>query len=161
MSGPAGRASSADRRRELIQNGHTSLWRNGLRTVAGWRAGRCPADHGLDFELAAVREMALFRLEELRKSTFAGAGARTSHCASINGETVHSAPPEYAILRKFQFFREGGSPKQLRDISHMRHSLGPEWDRSEWMPLIKRYGLHQERARAAASRTQENRSRRR
>ena len=29
---------------------------------------------------------------------------------------VWFAPPEYVILRKLQFFKEGGSPKHLRDI---------------------------------------------
>ena len=32
---------------------------------------------------------------------------------------VRVAPPEYVIVRKLEFFREGGSPKHLRDIRSM------------------------------------------
>ncbi len=39
------------------------------------------------------------------------------------------APPEYVIVRKLQFFREGGSQKHLRDISRMLTALGEEWGR--------------------------------
>jgi hypothetical protein len=78
-------------------------------------------------------------------------GLARTHRANVDGETVHFAPPEYVIVRKLQFFREGGSPKHLRDIAHMLHSLGPEWDRAELMALIERYGLHQEWTKAAAS----------
>jgi hypothetical protein len=34
----------------------------------------------------------------------------------ISGSGAWIAPPEYVILRKLQFFREGGSDKHLRDI---------------------------------------------
>lgn len=37
----------------------------------------------------------------------------------IAGETVLVAPPEYVILGKLKFFREGGSEKHLRDIQSM------------------------------------------
>ena len=32
---------------------------------------------------------------------------------------VRVAPPEYVIVRKLEFYREGGSPKHLRDIRSM------------------------------------------
>lgn len=32
---------------------------------------------------------------------------------------VWVAPPEYVILRKLEYFQEGGSPKHLRDIDTM------------------------------------------
>jgi hypothetical protein len=38
---------------------------------------------------------------------------------------VRVAPPEYVIVRKLEFYREGGSPKHLRDIRSML-SLSPE-----------------------------------
>jgi hypothetical protein len=38
---------------------------------------------------------------------------------------VRVAPPEYVIVRKLEFYREGGSPKHLRDIRAML-SLSPE-----------------------------------
>src|SRR5262245_27646747 len=34
----------------------------------------------------------------------------------VDGEPVGVAPPEYVIVRKREFFREGGSEKHLRDI---------------------------------------------
>jgi hypothetical protein len=34
----------------------------------------------------------------------------------VDGEAVWLAPPEYVIVRKLEFFREGGSEKHLRDI---------------------------------------------
>lgn len=35
----------------------------------------------------------------------------------IEGSRVSFAPPEYVIIRKLEFFREGGSEKHLRDIA--------------------------------------------
>ncbi len=37
----------------------------------------------------------------------------------FEGEELSFAPPEYVILGKLQFFREGGSEKHLRDIASM------------------------------------------
>jgi hypothetical protein len=74
-------------------------------------------------------------------------------------EAVHAgvqawfAPPEYVILRKLEFFRDGGSQKHLRDIAWMLHvsrdridlplleakvrELGvePEWEKAKAAPL--------------------------
>ena len=47
------------------------------------------------------------------------------------------APPEYVMVRKLQFFREGGSQKHLRDISRMLASLGEDWSRDDLLPLIR------------------------
>lgn len=37
----------------------------------------------------------------------------------ILGDSAWIAPPEYVILRKLQFYREGGSDKHLRDIRYI------------------------------------------
>jgi hypothetical protein len=37
----------------------------------------------------------------------------------IGGEVVQVAPPEYVIVRKLEYYREGGSEKHLRDIQGM------------------------------------------
>ena len=37
----------------------------------------------------------------------------------IDGLAVAFTPPEYLIIRKLEFFREGGSQKHLRDIASM------------------------------------------
>lgn len=51
------------------------------------------------------------------------------------------APPEYVIVRKLEYFREGGSPKHLRDIaSILRVSLG-DVDLVQIGTLSERLGL--------------------
>jgi len=42
----------------------------------------------------------------------------------VDGEPVHVAPLEYVIVRKLEFFREGGSEKHLRDIEAMLRVSG-------------------------------------
>ena len=37
----------------------------------------------------------------------------------VEGEPLIVAPPEYVIVRKLEYFREGGSEKHLRDIRSM------------------------------------------
>jgi len=44
---------------------------------------------------------------------------------SIGGMEIHVAPPEYVIVRKLEFYREGGSPKHLRDVRAML-AVSPE-----------------------------------
>ena len=64
----------------------------------------------------------------------------------IEGKILWVAPPEYVIIRKLQYFREGGSEKHLRDIAGMveisreqidfnelenkinENSMGKEWE---------------------------------
>ncbi len=59
----------------------------------------------------------------------------------ISGEQVWLAPPEYVILRKLQFYREGGSDKHLQDISGILEML-PEELNLEWLgQKIADYGL--------------------
>lgn len=37
----------------------------------------------------------------------------------VEGQVLVVAPPEYVILRKLEYFREGGSEKHLRDVRSM------------------------------------------
>ena len=53
----------------------------------------------------------------------------------IAGEPVFLAPPEYVILRKLEYFREGGSEKHLRDI---RGILDVSGDALDWPDLRRR-----------------------
>ncbi|MDB6139936.1 MAG: hypothetical protein JWO94_3008 [Verrucomicrobiaceae bacterium] len=64
-------------------------------------------------------------------------GLSHSQVTNLDDDKVIFAPPEYVILRKLQFYREGGSPKHLRDISRMISSLGNEWDRQPLLSLIQ------------------------
>ena len=52
------------------------------------------------------------------------------------------APPEYVIVRKLEYFREGGSEKHLRDVRAMRDALGEAGlDRAELDRWIARLAL--------------------
>ena len=59
-----------------------------------------------DIYLAAHDRLHAWALEHRRRIELAGSGAWI-------------APPEYVILRKLEFLREGGSDKHLRDIRYI------------------------------------------
>ena len=59
---------------------------------------------------------------------------------SIGGCAIALAPPEYVILRKLEYFREGGSEKHLRDIRAIEAVSGDELDRvslGEWIARLE------------------------
>jgi hypothetical protein len=64
--------------------------------------------------------------------------------AQLEEDRLALAPPEYVIVRKLQFFREGGSQKHLRDISRMLAALGEEWSRETLISFIRHYQLDRE-----------------
>jgi hypothetical protein len=64
--------------------------------------------------------------------------------APFEGELLPVAPPEYVIVKKLEYFQEGGSQKHLRDIHRMLATLGPGWGRSELEDLIRQRGLLEE-----------------
>ncbi len=57
------------------------------------------------------------------------------------GDSLAFAPPEYVIVRKLQFYREGHSEKHLRDISRMLTGLGESWERATLERLIREQHL--------------------
>jgi len=59
----------------------------------------------------------------------------------FEGETVMVAPPEYVIVRKLEYYREGGSEKHLRDIRSMLAVSGEQLDRSTLNEWIQRRRL--------------------
>jgi hypothetical protein len=63
---------------------------------------------------------------------------------SIGKTTVRLAPPEYVIVRKLEYFREGGSEKHLRDIRAMLNVSGEQLNRSELNQWIQRQGVSAE-----------------
>jgi hypothetical protein len=69
-----------------------------------------------------------------------------AHCrtADLEGDAVVFAPPEYVIIRKLQFYREGRSQKHLRDIGGMLRGLGETWDQSMLRGMIRDHGLDPE-----------------
>ncbi len=63
---------------------------------------------------------------------------------SFEGEPVRVAPPEYVILRKLEYYREGGSEKHLRDIRSIVAGIGGQLDRGLIQKWIHRRGLEAE-----------------
>ena len=50
----------------------------------------------------------------------------------LSGVSVWIAPPEYVILRKLEYFREGGSSKHLNDIKQML-AISPDIIDQKWL----------------------------
>jgi hypothetical protein len=57
------------------------------------------------------------------------------------GEPVMLAPPEYVIVRKLEYFREGGSDKHLRDIRGMLDVSGEMIAGAELESMIRERNL--------------------
>lgn len=63
---------------------------------------------------------------------------------SVEEDEVRLAPPEYIIVWKLEFFKEGGSEKHLRDIESMLRGQGDRIDIAELGRLIAERGLQTE-----------------
>jgi hypothetical protein len=59
----------------------------------------------------------------------------------FRGEQVTVAPPEYVIVRKLEYFREGASEKHLRDIRSMLSVSSGLVDRRALNDWIARLGV--------------------
>jgi hypothetical protein len=59
-----------------------------------------------------------------------------AHTLDVSGEPLVVAPPEYVIVRKLEFYREGGSEKHLRDIRSMLETSPDAIDRVELERMI-------------------------
>lgn len=59
----------------------------------------------------------------------------------IAGTQTWLAPPEYVIIRKLEYFREGGSPKYLEDIRKMLPHVEQQLDRNFLETELKTRGL--------------------
>jgi hypothetical protein len=84
-----------------------------------------------DFYTAGNDELHVWAFQHLRKYV-------------LGKVTVSLAPPEYVILRKLQFYREGGSEKHLRDIRSMLAISGAQIDNSSLTEWLDRLDLHNE-----------------
>lgn len=58
------------------------------------------------------------------------------HQERLEGVDVWIAPPEYVILRKLEFYRDGGGQRHLRDIRRMLDLSGDTIDRSSLEAMI-------------------------
>jgi hypothetical protein len=71
----------------------------------------------------------------------------------VAGEPLIVAPPEYVIVRKLEFYREGGgSDKHLRDIRSVLDVSANAIDRAELERMIRERGLEQHWKKAEAFR---------
>ena len=62
----------------------------------------------------------------------------------LSGDVVWLAPPEYVIVRKLQYYREGKSPKHLSDIRNILE-ISPDLVNHEvLMAFIQQYDLEKE-----------------
>jgi hypothetical protein len=61
----------------------------------------------------------------------------------LEGHVVVVAPPEYVILRKLEYYREGGSEKHLRDIRSMLDISSDAVDTAELERQIAGRGLQE------------------
>jgi hypothetical protein len=62
----------------------------------------------------------------------------------LGESTLAVAPPEYVIVRKLEYFREGGSIKHLDDIRAMLRNSGDSLDKSALEGFIATLGLARE-----------------
>ena len=61
----------------------------------------------------------------------------------VEGEPLVVAPPEYVILRKLEYYREGGSEKHVRDIRSMLDTSPELIQRAELDRQIVARGLQE------------------
>jgi hypothetical protein len=59
----------------------------------------------------------------------------------VEGQVLVVAPPEYVILRKLEYYREGGSEKHLRDIRSILNSSAKVIQTAELEQQIAERGL--------------------
>jgi hypothetical protein len=69
---------------------------------------------------------------------------------SIGDDTVQLAPPEYVIIRKLEYFREGGSEKHTLDIRGILEASPDQVDLAEVERLVAERGLQDAWRRAVA-----------
>jgi len=62
----------------------------------------------------------------------------------VESEQIWFAPPEYVIIRKLQYYREGGSEKHLKDIAGMLTLSSGQIVYPLLEEMVKRYALEME-----------------
>ena len=71
-------------------------------------------------------------------------GFRNVREYKIDDTHIRLAPPEYVIVRKLEFFREGGSEKHLRDIRGMLNVSGEKINQADLNEWVQRQGVEAE-----------------
>jgi hypothetical protein len=62
----------------------------------------------------------------------------------FGGENISIAPPEYVIVRKLEYYRQGDSEKHLRDVRSMLAVSGEQLNRTVLRHWIERRALQAE-----------------
>ena len=73
-----------------------------------------------------------------------------SRRVQVGDSTVSLAPPEYVIIRKLEYFREGASEKHVRDIQAMLRTTGRDIDFQRLEVFVDERDLSDEWRRAQA-----------
>jgi hypothetical protein len=68
-------------------------------------------------------------------------GMGAAHILDIDEQPISFAPPEYVIIRKLEFYREGNSEKHLRDIASMLSESSSEINLDILNPYLVQLGL--------------------
>lgn len=63
---------------------------------------------------------------------------------AIESRPVWLAPPEYVVVKKLEYYREGGSPKHLEDIRAMLRISGAAIQMAQIEIWVKKFRLQQE-----------------
>jgi hypothetical protein len=71
--------------------------------------------------------------------------------ATIHGDAIWFAPLEYVIVRKLEYFRDGGSDRHLRDIAGVLRVSGEQVNREHLGQLVAERGLDDLWRRASES----------
>lgn len=69
-------------------------------------------------------------------------GLSKKRLIEVENEKISIAPPEYVILRKLEYFREGGSEKHLKDIQGVLRRQPELKKSSELLQRVETLGLH-------------------
>ena len=67
--------------------------------------------------------------------------SRTVRAPVFPGRDARFVAPEDLVLKKMEYYREGGSEKHLRDIAGMAKVLGPRLDRAYIEMMSERMGI--------------------
>ncbi|MEI9863188.1 MAG: hypothetical protein WDN00_01235 [Limisphaerales bacterium] len=69
---------------------------------------------------------------------------RNARKTEFNGEPISLAPLECVIVRKLEFYREGGSDKHLRDIRSIINVSGSQINQADLNEWVQRQGVEAE-----------------
>ena len=97
-------------------------------------------DHG-QFNIIHTETMFKADIYTTGRDEFNAWAFRNKRPVNYEGETLVLAPPEYVIVRKLEYFREGGSEKHMRDIRGILNISSHEISQTDLDEWIQRLGV--------------------